>query len=547
VTAVRRLPELRSAWELAADVVVVGAGAAGAAAALAASAAGSDVILLCKGTLGSGATAWAQGGLAAVLDPDDSLELHALDTVAAGAGLCDEAAVRTLVAASRDELSRLIGLGAVFDRGEHIEPGLELAVTREGGHSRSRIVHAGGDASGAEVDRVLTSALRRSGVRVLEHVVALDAVLDERGVAVGLTVARLGLGGLEPGQVRADAVVLATGGLGQAWATTSNPGGATGSGLALAARAGAALIDTEFVQFHPTVLYQGTAARGQQLLITEAVRGEGAVLVGADGRPLMAGRHPRGDLAPRDVVAVAIYQTLAADGGTHVYLDATGLGSEVLERRFPTVVAGCRAIGIDPVSAPIPVAPGAHYACGGIAADLSGRTSVPGLLAVGEVAATGMHGANRLASNSIPEALATGRRAGELVAAERARKAGPALNGAVGRPVDPAARSRTAELTSQYAGVVRDAQGLRRLLDHLDAVPGVPRHDGSLSLAEVEATDLHTVSTLVATAALHRQESRGCHRRSDYPAQRDEWARRVTWRLEDDEFRPISMRRRVAA
>ena len=413
----RALPAAAPAWELDADVVIVGAGAAGLAAALEAAAGGRRVLLLGKGGLDAGSSPLAQGGLAAVLDPADSLGLHRQDTLTAGAGLCDEEAVAVLVAAAPGEISWLASLGARFDPGP---------LGLEGGHSRPRIVHAGGDASGAEVHRALRDAvLACPRVQVCGAMAALDAVLDERGRVTGLLAGALGGpgGALSAGVIRAAAVVLATGGYGQAYATTTNPAGATGDGLALAARAGAALAGLEFMQFHPTVLWQA-GGQGQRPLITEALRGAGAVLVDAAGRPVMAGRHPRGDLAPRDVVAAEMHRVMTADDppAEHLWLDATGLSRAELETHFPTVTAACRAAGIEPSRTPIPVAPGAHYACGGISADMTGRTSVAGLYAVGEVAATGVHGANRLASNSLTEAIATGRRLGRLLGAQPGRR-----------------------------------------------------------------------------------------------------------------------------
>lgn len=531
-------------------MVVVGAGAAGCSAALAAAAGGRRVLLLCKGTLGSGATAWAQGGLAAVLGPGDSVDLHVHDTLAAGAGLCNAEAVRRLVAAAPLELARLRRLGAAFDLDQDDVRGqrARLALNREGGHSRDRVVHAGGDASGAEVDRTLNAALRASTVQLLDHVAALDILLDETGAAVGVAAGRVDAsGGLQAGAVRSRAVVLATGGLGQAWAATTNPAGATGDGLGQALRAGAEVQDMEFLQFHPTVLWRGTAARGQQVLVTEALRGAGAVLLDAVGRRVMAGRHPLADLAPRDIVTAVMQQRMAeAPGGvaTHVFLDATRLGRGVLESRFPTVLAGCRAAGVDPVTEPIPVAPGAHYACGGVLADLWGRTSVPGLFAVGEVACTGVHGANRLASNSVTEALVAGRGAGELLAAQLPTGGEP-VPGLSGCGVAAATRPGTAAATSLELGVLRSPVGLERLLEQLAAVPAASGPE--LDLATVEATALHTVSTLVAAAALARQESRGCHQRTDAPSPRPEWARHLTLHLEVDQLRVRPARREATA
>jgi L-aspartate oxidase len=498
-------------------VLVVGSGAAGIAAALAAAQAGRDVLLISKDDLGGGATPLAQGGLAAALGPGDHPALHQHDTLTAGAGLCDPDAVATLVTEAPDEIARLTGLGARLNT---------RALHREGGHRLSRIVHAGGDAIGAEVHRVLTAALRSSPLRILTHCVALDALTGTGGAVGGVLAGVIDPDGtLRAGTITARAVVLATGGFGQAYATTSSPAGVTGDGLALAARAGAVVEDVEFVQFHPTVLWQ-PGAHGQSPLITEALRGAGAVLVDQAGRPVMAGRHPLGDLAPRDVVSAAMQEVLETHaesdtGADHLWLDATGLGREVLERGFPTVLGLCRARGIDPVTEPIPVAPGTHYACGGVRADMTGRTSLPGLFAVGEVASTGVHGANRLASNSVTEALIAGRRAGARLGAELPPAAGPlrlaaATFGAEAarRGVDPVARAPLAQAMSRYAGVLRDRDGLELLLGQLDQAPAAASGAAPvpLDLATVEATNLHLASVLVTVAALARAESRGCHR-----------------------------------
>src|SRR5687767_5550329 len=303
--------------------------------------AGRAVTVVTKGALGDGSTAWAQGGLAAVLGADDDAELHVQDTLVAGAGLCDEEAVRTLVAEAPAAVALLQALGAQLDLDRHGRP----ALTREGGHSRDRIVHAGGDASGAEVTRTLAGALRARGIEVLEHTVALDALRTVDGRVAGLRVAGVHDDGAlsDAGDLRARAVVLATGGYGQVYAATSNPAGATGDGLALALRAGADVADVEMMQFHPTVLWTGRGAAGQQTLVSEAVRGEGAVLVDRDGRRMMLGAHPLADLAPRDVVSATITAHLHATGADHVFLDATSLGADFLRRRFPGITGACRA------------------------------------------------------------------------------------------------------------------------------------------------------------------------------------------------------------
>jgi L-aspartate oxidase len=520
-------------WEQDADVAVVGSGAAGMSAALAAAGHGLRVLLISKENIGGGATPLAQGGLAAALGPGDSEVLHQQDTAVAGAGLCDPGAVARLVAEAPGEIGRLAARGARLGRGP---------LHREGGHSRNRIVHAGGDAAGAEVHRVLRASLLDSPVDTLTQCAAVDVLTSPDGRVGGLLAGLVSrYGGLRLGVVSAPAVVLATGGFGQAFGTSTNPAGLTGDGLALAARAGAEVRDVEFVQFHPTVLWQ-PQARGECPLITEALRGAGAVLVDAAGQPVLAGQHPLGDLAPRDVVSAVMQQRMTQPAGPtdHLWLDATMLGRETLERDFPTVTAACRARGIDPVTEPIPVAPGAHYSCGGILADLDGRTSVAGLYAVGEAASTGVHGANRLASNSLTEALITGRRAGDLIGTALPRRAhggragtGPAAGlrfPAAGPGMSPAARPALAAAMSRQAGVLRDRAGLESLLRLLGQAPPADR---GLDLAVLEATSLHTVCTLVVTAALARAESRGCHRWRDIPAVSTGPARHSVLRAQD--------------
>ena len=523
------LPLPAAAWVRTTDVVVVGTGAAGLMTAVALADAGRAVTVVTKGALGDGSTAWAQGGLAAVLGADDDADLHVTDTLVAGAGLCDEDAVRTLVEEAPAAIAALQALGARLDPGPDGRP----ALTREGGHSRDRIVHAGGDASGAEVTRTLAAALRDRGIEVLEHTVALDALRSSDGRVVGLRVARVDGGALvDAGDVRARAVVLATGGYGHVYSATSAPAGATGDGLALALRAGAEVADVEMVQFHPTVLWTGPGAEGQQALVSEAVRGEGAVLVDGAGRRIMAGAHPLADLAPRDVVSATIAAHLRRTGEQHVWLDATGLGAEFVARRFPGILRACRAAGHDLATEPVPVAPAAHYTCGGVLADLDGRTSVEGLYAVGEVACTGVHGANRLASNSITEGLVAARRCADLLSVDLPdggdpTEPSPVVLGAIA----PAARAAITAATTRDAGVVRDGAGLARLARELAAVRRLPA-DRPLGLAALEATALHTVASLLCTAALARTESRGAHRRSDAPDTRADWEVRLVHRLD---------------
>ncbi|MBX7454419.1 L-aspartate oxidase [Mycolicibacterium sp. 3033] len=485
-------------WRVRADVVVIGTGVAGLAAALAAHRRGSRVLLLSKAA--ETATFYAQGGIAVVLpDSDDSVDAHVTDTLAAGAGLCDPGAVRSIVADGARAVAELVGAGACFDESA---PG-RWALTREGGHSRRRIVHSGGDATGAEVQRALDHAAAALDIR--RNHVALDLLIDGGAVA-GVSV----LSDDGPGTIYAPSVILATGGAGHLYRATTNPDGSTGDGVALAIWAGLPISDVEFVQFHPTMLYTGSAA-GRRPLITEALRGEGATLIDRHGDPVTAGVHPMGDLAPRDVVAAAIEARMAASGDACVYLDARQVAD--VARRFPTVTAACRAAGIDPAQQAIPVVPGAHYSCGGVVTDVYGRTAIDGLFAAGEVARTGMHGANRLASNSLLEGLVVGGRAG-AAAADHAAAAGVPRAVVADLPPRPVlARPALQQAMSRYASVVRDDQGLSRLLSELDGAQ--PRTINSRSVFEDAA--LTALAGVVGVAARARTETRGCHHRSDHP------------------------------
>src|SRR3954447_8911305 len=457
-----RLPERLAAgepgWATEADVVVVGSGIAGLTAALRLRDHVGKVLVVTKDVLSAGSTQWAQGGIAAALGPEDTPAQHETDTLVAGAGACDLEAVRALVTEGPEAVHELIALGANFD---HSSEGV-LSLTREGGHHRDRIAHAGGDATGAEIQRALVAAIEATPeIEVIQHALAVDLQLDADGAVCGLTLHVMGEGQRDGvGEVRCRAVVLASGGLGQVFSQTTNPAVSTGDGMALALRAGAVLRDLEFVQFHPTVMYLGPDSMGQQPLISEAVRGEGAFLVDFAGRRFMQGQHELADLAPRDVVAKAITRRMQEEGKPHMWLDARHLGAAFWERRFPTILATARSHGIDPVTELIPVAPACHYASGGVRTDLWGRSNVPGLYATGEVACSGVHGANRLASNSLLEGLVFSRRIAEVLPGELRPLQPPAPDTRTPGLVAGGLRRDLQEVMTSRAGVLRNAGGL---------------------------------------------------------------------------------------
>lgn len=510
-------------------VLVVGSGIAGLWAAIRAAEAGCEVTVVTKAALGDGATAWAQGGVAAAIFAGDAPARHAADTLAAGAGLGDPDAVRVLTDEGPARIRDLIRFGVAFDRDESgIARGLEAA------HSRARILHAGGDATGAAIQAGLVATVRRRGIRVVERTMLVDLVVESgrvRGIRViaGESNSRAASVGTETClELRADAVVLATGGSGCLFGYTTNPDVATGDGVAAAARAGAEVADLEFVQFHPTAL----AVPGTPL-ISEAVRGEGAVLCDADGRRFLLDVDPRAELAPRDVVARAVWRRMAEQGGAPVVLDATHLGAERLAARFPGIDAACRRAGFDWSREPVPVVPAAHYAMGGVVTDLDGRTSLPGLWAVGEVARTGVHGANRLASNSLLEGAVFAERAARDVAAaasapgpspvrnegDSVRRAG--FDGGIDSVSDHSSfdvraralvdRAELQQLMWNHVGLERDAAGLAAASARLDgwhAPDPVDRRSA-------EDRNLLDLARLTVTAALARTESVGAHMRTD--------------------------------
>ncbi|WP_423833705.1 L-aspartate oxidase [Streptomyces manipurensis] len=533
-------------WSLDADVVVVGSGVAGLTAALRCAAAGRRTVVVTKARLDDGSTRWAQGGIAAALGEGDSPEQHLDDTLVAGAGLCDEEAVRLLVTEGPDAVRRLIATGAVFDTSA--ETG-EIELTREGGHHRRRIAHAGGDATGAEISRALVEAVHAAGIETVENALVLDLLQDAQGRTAGVTLHVMGEGQHDGvGAVHAPAVILATGGMGQVFSATTNPSVSTGDGVALALRAGAEVSDLEFVQFHPTVLFLGPDAEGQQPLVSEAVRGEGAHLVDADGVRFMVGQHELAELAPRDIVAKGIMRRMQEQDAQHMYLDARHFGAEMWEQRFPTILAACRSHGIDPVTEPIPVAPAAHYASGGVRTDLHGRTTVPGLYACGEVACTGVHGANRLASNSLLEGLVFAERIADDITAQARTGGGPGIPVPSTGPLQPAgARYEVQRIMTDGAGVLRSAASLAAAAEALEGLYATALNDleahGKTAEPGVdtwEATNLLCVARVLVAAAQRREETRGCHWREDHPDRDDaRWRRHLVVRLSATEKRAL--------
>jgi len=525
------------------DVLVLGSGVAGLSAAVRLAGPGAppattlSLGVLTKGALAQSTTRWAQGGVAAVLGGDeDSTDLHLADTLAAGAGLCDEEAVRIMVDEGPGRVEELIALGVEFDR----EATGLLALAREGGHSRPRVVHAGGAATGAEVERALVDATYASASAVLEGWFALDLLVDG-GRCVGVTA--LAPAGGDPVEIRAEHVVLATGGAGQLFSVTTNPRESTGDGVAMALRAAVPTADVEFIQFHPTALHHPAMPRP---LLSEALRGHGAILRDRDGERFVD------ELAPRDMVSRAMAARMAEQGVDHLWLDATRL--ERFSTRFPTIAASLSSIGLDPERDWLPIAPAAHHLSGGVVTDLWGATALPGLWAVGEVACTGVHGANRLASNSLLEGMVFGARLAERI---ETGSGGPEASGALravlgAAPIDgigctflperaaPAGagadrlaavdvaklRDTLQRAMTRGAGVVRSAESLRVARDVVDETASV-LGAAATSAGAGELANLLRLADALLDAALARTETRGAHARSDYPDTDPAWRRRI--------------------
>jgi L-aspartate oxidase len=519
----QRLAAEPPGWIREVDIVVIGSGIAGLTAALECRDLGT-IMIVTKDEVSAGSTHWAQGGIAWVQAEGDTVQQHIDDTLIAGAGLCVEEAVRVLVTEGPDEVAKLIQRGAEFDR----DLAGRLELTREGGHMRHRIAHAGGDATGAEIERALIAAVTADqGIEIVEHALVLDLIPaevepGEKPAIAGVTLHVLGegtRGGV--GAVHARALVLASGGIGQIYAVTTNPPVSTGDGVAAALRAGARLRDIEFIQFHPTVLYLGPGARGQLPLVSEAVRGEGGLLINSRGERFMLGKHELAELAPRDVVAKQIMKEMAAAGVDHVYVDGRMLGEETWRVRFPTIWHSCRRAGINPATDLIPVAPASHYFCGGVETDISGATNLVGLYACGEVASSGVHGANRLASNSLLEGLVFARRIAVELHAElpprRPALGDPREPGLIDRSVVPAMQ----QAMSRYAGGLRHAAGLDRCAAEL--VKLAAQRGAEPGLESWEASNMMMVATAIVASARLREESRGAHWRDDFEGRREEW------------------------
>ncbi len=487
------------------DFLVIGAGVAGLRAAIELSTAG-NVLVIAKDTLRESSSEYAQGGIAVALSDDDEVELHEQDTIAAGDGLCDREAVHTLVEEGPAAIQQLIDWGAEFDR-----DGGKLAFTREGAHSRRRILHAHGDSTGREIARTLyRKAASLPAITFRSYAAITDLVLSG-GAAAGAVVFDADAGQLV--RVHAKAVLLATGGLGRVFAETTNPDVATGDGVAVAWRAGAEIEDIEFVQFHPTALHVEGAPR---FLLSEALRGEGAWLRNLEGERFT------NELAPRDVVARAIVAEMHRTGAPHVLLDLTHRGSEFIRGRFPRIYETCLRYGVDISREPAPVHPAAHYAMGGVRTDLHGATSIPRLYAAGEVACTGVHGANRLASNSLLEGVVFGARAGNAMR----ELAGVAPSGKAGMPeagLPSATEPEIRRLAWEKCGLLRAGDSLReacRTLESWEEPVG-----GAHKLGDFELRNLHAVALLIARCALAREESRGAHYRTDFPENREVFAK----------------------
>ncbi|HEV8573190.1 MAG TPA: L-aspartate oxidase [Dehalococcoidia bacterium] len=519
------------------DYIIVGSGIAGLYAALLAREHGS-VLVLTKGSIDDCNTRWAQGGIAAPIGAGDSAEKHLRDTIEAGAGLVDEEAARVLTYEAAARIEDLVRLGVPFDT-QHGE----IALAREGAHSQARVLHAGGDSTGAHIELTLASLARQEGITVLEHTIATEIVPGARSLEPGARVEGIRALNTQTGEVGeypCRHLILATGGAGQMYRVSTNPAVATGDGIALAYRAGAEVMDMEFVQFHPTALKLPGV---QPFLISEAVRGEGGLLRDVHGERFMPDYHAKAELAPRDVVARAIVERMAVTGADHVLLDIRHLERRHVIARFPQIYRFCLDAGLDITREPIPVSPAAHYTMGGVRTNVWGETTLPGLYACGECACTGVHGANRLASNSLLETVVFAQRVVQRTVESPGGSAPLTpdaldLSEPVAAEAGAPAREVVQSLMWEEAGIVRDAEGLGRAkaaLGAWDRALAGERAEGDPGVAPtdraaLELRDLVLCSRLLTEAALLREESRGAHYRTDFPKAREEWRRHITFR-----------------
>ena len=510
------------------DLVVVGSGIAGLYAALQAHERGHSVLIATKGSIDEASTRYAQGGIAAAVGSGDSPEAHLRDTIAAGAGLVDEEAARILTFEAAARIADLVRYGVRFDATDG-----EVALGREGAHSAPRILHSGGDSTGLEIELSLSSLARREGVTIIEHTLADRIVVEDgRAVAVGVFNTRRSAGAT----YEAGRVVLATGGAGRMYRTTTNPEISTGDGIELAYACGAEVMDLEFTQFHPTALQLPDAP---VFLISEAVRGEGAQLYNVRGERFMPRYHERAELAPRDIVARAAHAEMQETGADHVLLDITDRDAAWLAARFPQIYRTCLEAGLDMSQDRIPVSPAAHYTMGGVRTNTHGETTVTGLFAVGEVACTGVHGANRLASNSLLETVVFARRAVERMFGPPASPPSPLAPAAEARSLRPSAEGERPpaagelrELMWSHVGIVRDGERLSEAAQTLAGWQGLLPVPGDRVSHELRS--LLTCARLATEAALLREESRGAHYRSDFPETREEWRRHIVFRRQPE-------------